>query len=92
MRLECPYLSAREIFARGGFDINILHHKLPQRRIKEWLDNYRKFGVKYFLPEDDYYFTIRENQNNVAETDSFRTQLLKIVLEHLKELDSETDR
>ena len=44
MRLDFPELSAREIFARGGFDINILHKKLPQRRIKDWLDNYRKIG------------------------------------------------
>ena len=43
MRLDFPELSAREIFASGCFDIGILHKKLPQRRIKDWLDNYKKF-------------------------------------------------
>ena len=52
---DLPELSAREIFARGGIDINIIHKKLPQRRIKEWMDNYKKFGIRYFLPEDEYY-------------------------------------
>ena len=55
MRYEFPELTAREIFARAGFDIDILNNKLPQRRIKEWKDNYIKFGVSYFLPEDEVY-------------------------------------
>ena len=51
LKHDFPELTAREIFARGGLDINILHKKLPQRRIKEWMDNYKKFGIRYFLPE-----------------------------------------
>ena len=46
MKHDLPELSAREIFARGGIDINIVHKKLPQRRIKEWMDNYKKFGMR----------------------------------------------
>lgn len=86
MRLKYPELTAREIFARGSFDINILHHKLPQRRIKEWLDNYHKFGIRYFLPEDTYYKSITRIENNKVVYDSFKLQLLNIVLKELKDI------
>lgn len=87
MRLDFPELSAREIFARGGFDINILHKKLPQRRIKDWLDNYRKFGIKYFLPETDSYSTIRKTKESLPITyDNMKMQLIDFVLKRLKEI------
>lgn len=89
MRLKFPELSAREIFERGGFDTNILNNKLPQRRIKEWSDNYKKFGLRYFLPEDEYYYSIKTNQIKSKETDTFKLKLLKRVLEDLKELENE---
>lgn len=90
MRLEFPELSAKEIFARGGFDINILHKKLPQRRIKDWLDNYRKFGVKYFLPESESYCTIRKQKDLLPITyDNMKMQLIDFVLKKLKELNDD---
>lgn len=89
MRLKFPELSAREIFSRGGFNIEILHKKLPQRRIKEWLDNYKKFGIRYFLPENEYYQSIKKYSNDNENIDSFRLKLLKCVLEDLKELEYE---
>lgn len=90
MRLEFPELSAREIFSRGSFDVNILHKKLPQRRIKEWLDNYKKFGIKYFLPEDESYSTIRKPKINPPITyDSMKMQLMDFVLKRLKEINDE---
>lgn len=92
MRLEFPDLSAREIFARGGIDVNIVHKKLPQRRIKEWFDSYRKFGIRYFLPEDEYYFTIRENKDKIYTMDDFKNQLLKFILEKLSEHKDEKNR
>lgn len=89
MRLDFPELSAREIFARGGFDINILHKKLPQRRIKDWLDNYKKFGIKYFLPETDCYFSIRKTEEKLTITyDNMKMQLIDFVLKRLKELNN----
>lgn len=88
MRLEFPELSAREIFARGGFDVSALHKKLPQRRIKDWLDNYKQFGVKYFLPENESYSTIRKVENNLLLEDSMRNQLMRIVLNKLKEYEN----
>lgn len=90
MRLEFPELSAREIFARGGFNINILHKKLPQRRIKDWLDNYRKFGIKYFLPEQESYHSIKVISNIKPVTyDSMKMQLMDFVLKKLKELNND---
>jgi hypothetical protein len=69
MKLNCPELTAREIFERAGMNIEILHPSLPRRRIQEWIYNYNKFGKNYFIPEDKPY-TIN---------DSFKQQLYKIV-------------
>ena len=89
MRLKFPELSAKEIFARGGFDIEVLNNKLPQRRIKEWLDNYNRFGVAYFLPEDAYYQTINSKPIKKNNIDNFKLKLLKTTLQNLKELRNE---
>ena len=92
MIYDMPELSAREIFSRGGFDINILHKKLPQRRIKDWVDNYKKFGIRYFLPEDEYYQSITYIKNNEVVYDSMKMQLLDYVLKRLKEIDFNDNR
>lgn len=92
MRYDMPELSAREIFARGGFDVNILHKKLPQRRIKDWVDNYKKFGIRYFLPENEYYQSITYIKNNEVVYDSMKMQLLDYVLKRLKEIDFNDNR
>ena len=55
MRLQYPELSAKEIFKVADFPVDILHYKLPQRRIKEWLDNYIKYGSNYFIDNMPYY-------------------------------------
>lgn len=73
MRLEKPELTAREIFKRAGINIVILHHDLPRRRISEWLTNYKKFGIGYFIPIDEPY-TISDN---------FKKMLLDKILEKL---------
>ena len=88
MRLQFPQLSASEIFSRGGFDTEILHKKLPQRRIKDWLDNYKKFGVKYFLPLNECYYTIKKlESNHEIKNNKIEIQILKFVLQKLKELE-----
>jgi len=92
MRYDMPELSAREIFARGGFDINILNPNLPRRRIKFWIDNYKKFGIKYFLPEDEYYQSITYLENNKVKYDSLKVQLLDYVLNRLKEINFNDNR
>ena len=92
MRYDFPELSAKEIFARGGLDTNILHKKLPQRRIKDWVDNYKKFGIRYFLPEDEYYHSITYVKDNKIVYDSMKMQLMDFVLKRLKELNIHDNR
>ena len=91
MRYDMPELSAREIFSRGGLDVNILHKKLPQRRIREWVDNYKKFGIRYFLPENKYYESIVYSKTNKMIHDTFKMQILDYVLTRLKEIDFNDD-
>lgn len=86
MKIENPDLSAREIFERGGLDINILHHKLPRSRIKEWMDNYKKYGIAYFLPEDNSYFTIEKDKVEYASDNYFLKELEKYICKRLKEI------
>lgn len=90
--ISSSVLSAREIFARGGIDINIVHKKLPQRRIKEWMDNYKKFGIRYFLPEDEYYQSITYEKNNKVHYDTMKMQLMDFVLKRLKEIKLDENR
>lgn len=75
MRLECPELTAKEIFERAGINTTILHPDLPRKRIKFWIYNYKKFGVKYFIPEDQPY----------TVNDKFKKQILDIVLRRLEQ-------
>ena len=92
MRFKFTELSAREIFSRAGFDVNILHRKLPQRRIKDWVDNYKKFGIRYFLPEDEYYQSITYLKNKKIVYDTMKMQLMDFVLSKLKELNINDNR
>ena len=75
MRLECPELTAKEIFERAGINTTILHPDLPRKRIKFWIYNYKKFGVKYFIPVDEPY----------TVNDKFKKQILDIVLRRLEQ-------
>lgn len=40
--------TAKQIFMDGGFDMNILDSRTPQRRLKLWIEKYKKFGETYF--------------------------------------------
>ena len=75
MRLECPELTAKDIFERAGINTTILHPDLPRKRIKFWIYNYKKFGVKYFIPEDQPY----------TVNDKFKKQIFDIVLRRLEQ-------
>ena len=75
MRLECLELTAKEIFERAGINTTILHPDLPRKRIKFWIYNYKKFGVKYFIPEDQPY----------TVNDKFKKQIFDIVLRRLEQ-------
>ena len=43
-----PEKTAREIFVTGGFDMNILDDRTPQRRLYLWSKKYKTFGEDYF--------------------------------------------
>lgn len=86
MRLEFPELTAKQIFERAGFDISILNDNLPHRRIGEWLKNYRKFGVDYFIPEDSPYHSL-DKITDVGGENIFKLKLLKYILEELKKME-----
>ena len=92
MKHDLPELSAREIFASVGIDTNIVHKKLPQRRIKEWMDNYKQFGIRYFLPEDEYYQNITYKNNDKLPCDTMKIQLMDFVLKRLKEIKLDENR
>ena len=90
MRLDLPQLTGKQIFERAGFDTSILHDNLPYRRIATWLNNYKKYGINYFLPEYEPYHT--KNKIKKEETlDKFKLQLLKCVLKRLKEIEDAKD-
>ena len=88
MRTDCPELTAKQIFERGGFDTSILHDNLPYRRIGLWMKNYKKFGLNYFLPEFEPYCSKPIEKKEIKE-DKFKLQLLKCVLDRLKEIENE---
>ena len=86
MRLEFPELTGKDIFLKAGFDVDMLHDNLPYRRIADWVKNYNKFGLNYFLPDLEPYHSLEIK--NVKKEDIFKTRLLGFVLIRLKELDS----
>ena len=51
-----PEKTAREIFVTGGFDMNILDDRTPQRRLCSWMKIYRMFGEDYFTDKNKYYY------------------------------------
>ena len=46
--------TAREIFVTGGFDMNILDDRTPQRRLCSWMKKYSMFGEDYFTDKNKY--------------------------------------
>lgn len=92
MKYDKPDLSAREIFSRGGFDVNILNKSLPRRRINDWMYNYKKFGIRYFFPEDEYYQSITTIKKKKIVYDTVKMQLMDYVLKRLKEIKNNDNR
>ena len=58
--------TARQIFVAGGFDMNILDDRTPQKRICSWVKKYKKFGEDYFTDKNK--FTYKAIQTNKTET------------------------
>lgn len=58
--------TARQIFVAGGFDMNILDDRTPQKRICSWVKKYKKFGEDYFTDKNKC--TYKAIQTNNTET------------------------
>ncbi|MBO5096092.1 MAG: hypothetical protein J6B98_04380 [Bacilli bacterium] len=55
--------TARQIFVAGGFDMNILDDRTPQKRLCSWVKKYKKFGEDYFTDKNKYsYKAIQKNK------------------------------
>ena len=46
--------TARQIFVAGGFDMNILDDRTPQKRLCSWVKKCKKFGEDYFTDKNKY--------------------------------------
>lgn len=90
MRLKFPELTGKQIFERGGFDTSILNDNLPYRRIGEWLKNYRKFGISYFIPDDSPYHSLNKEIRN-KNPNIMKLELLKFVLKELKKMEENSN-
>ena len=86
MRLKFPELTGKQIFEKAKFDTSILNDSLPYRRIGQWLKNYRKFGIDYFLSEDSPYHSL-DKKANKEESNTLKSELLKFILAELKKID-----
>ncbi len=53
-KLLHPEKTAREIFVTGGFDMEILDDRTPQRRLCSWIKKYKMFGENYFTDKNKY--------------------------------------
>ena len=49
--------TAKEIFAEGQFDVNMLDDRTPQKRLNSWMKKYEMFGEDYFSDSKPYYQT-----------------------------------
>lgn len=83
MRLERPELSAKEIFALGGFNTDILSNDLPHKRIRYWYLKYRKYGADYFL-ENTPYSNLKKEKIEKNRND-FDNKLMDYILCRLEE-------
>ena len=88
MKLDMPELTGKQIFKRAGFDVSILHNDLPHRRINSWLANYKKYGIKYFVPNIKNYCSIVQKKEEI-KTDEFKQKIWKNVIKRLKEIENE---
>lgn len=53
-KLRHPEKTSRQIFESGGFDMNILDERTPQKRLCDWVKKYKKFGSNYFISNNKY--------------------------------------
>jgi hypothetical protein len=56
--------TARQIFLAGGFDMNILDDRTPQKRICSWVKKYKKFGEDYFTNKNEFTYKAIDNSSD----------------------------
>lgn len=61
--------TARQIFVAGGFDMNILDDRTPQKRLCSWVKKYKMFGEDYFTDKNKYSYKALENEKEIKNND-----------------------
>lgn len=74
-KLENPEKTARQIFESGGFDMNILDERTPQKRLCSWIKKYKMFGSDYFIGNNKYTYKSKIK----SESDCFTKYVRKCV-------------
>ena len=77
--------TARQIFEEGGFDMNILDDRTPQRRLCSWLKKYRKFGEEYFTNENKYSYKAKEKSKKIYLSKTFNDPNFQALIIEKKE-------
>ena len=63
--------TARQIFEEGGFDMNILDDRTPQRRLCSWLKKYKMVREDYFTNENKYSYKAKEKSKKIYLSKTF---------------------
>lgn len=86
-RKKYPEKTCRNIFSEAGFNVNLMNSKLPQARIKNWEDNYLKYGYDYFITSKKFIQLKNNLINDISVIIDDKSKLkIKIYNEVLKEL------
>ncbi len=72
--------TAREIFVSGGFDMNILDDRTPQKRLYCWMKKYQKFGEDYFNDKNKYSYKALNKECNITDADRHLIEYIKKVI------------
>ena len=56
--------TARQIFVAGGFDMNIIDDRTPQKRICSWVKKYKMFGEDYFNDNNKFSYQALPNKKD----------------------------
>lgn len=49
-----PYKTSRDLFKECGFPVSIMNPNLFRSRISDWIDLFNRYGVSYFLSNQNY--------------------------------------
>lgn len=74
--------TARQIFVAGGFDMNILDDRTPQKRLCSWVKKYKKFGEDYFIDKNKYSYKATPKTKTVFLSNTFNDpKFIALVIE-----------